>query len=69
MSYTGPKLQQDIVDILPRSRVPTSFRFYCQCRKSLLRLNQPSPPLRQTDHFWAITNHEKVNIFVEYLSK
>ncbi|VVC42721.1 Hypothetical protein CINCED_3A007030 [Cinara cedri] len=37
--------------------------------KSLLRLKQPSPPLRKADHSWAITDLEKVNIFAEHLSK
>jgi hypothetical protein len=37
--------------------------------KSLIRLKQPSPPLRKADHSWAITDLEKVNIFAEHLSK
>jgi len=29
-------------------------------------VNQPSPPLRQTDYFKTITDLEKVNIFADH---
>ena len=35
--------------------------------KSLLRLNQPTPPLRNKDNSWVITDSDKANILAQHL--